>query len=209
MARTTETLLEQLRRLVPGDHASGEPLLAGFAGALRVAEQSTDTLRPLATIGGASGSWLTLQAHGYGLLRASGEPDPALRLRLRTVDDQVTVPALEAAVNAIIAPDVCRIVEWFDAPYLDDESETGMWLDHPDTRLSGGPNSFLVLIPRQRTGFAFGAFLDDAGAFGMWLDHPDTFLGEAAEDPKYDAIINEIERIRAAGTFWRLVLEGD
>lgn len=201
MARTTDELLAQLERLLPGYYQAAEPLLAAFAAALSEAEGATDILRPLATIGGGTGKWLTLQGHGIGVLRASGESDESLRTRIRYVEDQVTRSAIENAVNGIIAPDTCQIVEWWDQPYLDDESETGAWLDNQSLLLSGGPQSFIVLIPPQSTGFSFGAFLNA----DLWLDSE--FIGEATEDPAYAAIINDVERLRAAGVFWRLVLE--
>lgn len=200
MARTTEELLTQLRKLLPGHYEQAEALLAGFAAAMQLTEATIDTLRDLATIEDGTGMWLTLQAHGYGILRASGESDESLRIRLRAVEDQVTRPAIEAAVNRLIAPDVCRIVEWFDGPYLD----SGLWLDCSGAWLSGGPQSFLVVIPRQGSGFSWGdSYLDNE----LYLDNEGAYLAEGPEDPVYAAIINEVERIRAAGVFWRLVLE--
>lgn len=207
MARTTDEILAQILQMLPDDYATGTPLLSGIAASQRQAEIVADTLAPLATIGSAAGSWLTLHADGIGIRRASGETDASLRFRLRNVEEQVTRAAILKAVNAVIAPDVARLIEWYEAPYLDDETDTGLWLDSPATRLSGGPNSFLVLIPRQSTGFDFGSFLDDETISGMWLDHSEQYIGESAEDPKYATIVAEVERIRAAGVFWRLVIE--
>ncbi|MEQ1494508.1 MAG: hypothetical protein ABL912_01940 [Novosphingobium sp.] len=202
MPRSTAELLAQIEQFVPGYYETGEALLAGFAATAAVAEASAATLRPLATIGGADGMWLSMQASGHGIYRSTSEPDASLRKRLRHVEDQVTKSAIEAAVNSIIGPDTCRVVEWFSGPYLDNEGPGGLWLDNSDALLSGGPQSFLVLIPEQDTGFAFGPYLDS-----MFLDDPNESLGEGPEDPVYTAIVNEVERIRAAGVFWRLVLE--
>jgi hypothetical protein len=203
MARTTDEVLAQLRKLLPAHYASAEALLAGFAAALGLAEVALDTLRDLATVEDGTGMWLTLQAHGYGLRRATGETDESLRIRLRAVEDQVTRPAIKAAVDRLIAPDECQIIEWFDQPYLDDEGETGAWLDCSGCWVSGGPQSFLVVVPMQSTGFASGdGYLDST----LYLD-VESYLAEGPEDPAYAAIINEVERIRAAGVFWRLVLE--
>lgn len=203
MARTTDEVLAQLRKLLPAHYASAEALLAGFAAALGQAEVALDTLRDLATVEDGTGMWLTLQAHGYGIRRATDESDESLRIRLRAVEDQLTVPAIKAAVDRLIAPDVCRIIEWFDGPYLDDEGVPGAWLDCSDCWASGGPQSFLVVIPKRSTGFAWGdSYLDS----DLWLD-VESYLSEGPEDPAYAAIISEVERIRAAGVFWRLVLE--
>lgn len=206
MARSASEILEQLQRQLPGHYSGMVPMLAGFAVALAAAEAAGASLAPLATVGGGTGKWLTLQARGYGIQRATSEGDEGLRTRLRNVEDSVTVPAIKAAVDALIAPDECTIIEWWEGPYLDSTSEVGLWLDNDSARLSGGPRSFLVLIPRQSTGFDFGAFLDDLGPDGLWLDA--SYIGEGPEDPIYEAIVNEVERMRAAGFFWRLVLEG-
>lgn len=201
MARTTDELLEQLARLLPEFYDTAEPLLAGVAAGQEAAEAVAPDLRARTYFQSATGKWLTLHASGYGVIRASGETDGALRKRLRQVEDCATVEAIKAAVDAIIAPDECQIVEWWDLPYLDFEGGTGLWLDNQSSMLSGGWHSFLVLIPMQSTGFSFGDHLD----VDYWLNV--SYLGEATEDPAYASIINEVERLRAAGVFWRLVLE--
>lgn len=205
MARSLEQLLTQLERMAPGYYDSCRPLLAGFAAAMARSESTFDTLQPLATIGGGTGKWLTLQARGVGIKRGSGESDESLRARLRDVADAVTRPAIEAAVNALIAPDTCTIIEWWERPYLDYNGDDGCWLDNQDATLCDGPSGFLVLIPVQATEFAFGSFLDDETVDGLWLDI--AFAGEGPEDPAYAAIVNEVERLRAAGIYWRLVIE--
>lgn len=201
--RTKEQLLSQLRKMLPGHYVQAEPLLAGFCAALENAESVAEVMALLATIEDGEGMWLTLQARGLGIKRGSGESDESLRTRLRIIEDQVTKPAIKAAVDRILDPDECEVIEWFDQPYLDYTGETGAWLDNPDTLLSGGPSSFIIRIPKQSTFFDFGEHLD----ISAWLDSSDFFLGDAPEDPVYAAIINEVNRIRAAGVFWRLVLE--
>lgn len=205
MARSTAELLAQLRRLLPGHYESAEALLAGFAAAQGLAETAAEVLRDLATIEQGTGMWLTLHAHGLGIKRATGESDESLRIRLRAVEDQVTRIAIKAAVDRLLTPpDACRIVEWYEGPYLDNENSAGLWLDNDGSWLSGGPQSFLVVIPRQSTGFEWGdSYLDS----DLYLDSEGAYLAEGPEDPVYAAIINEVERIRAAGVFWRLVLE--
>lgn len=194
--RSTPDLLEQLQRFLPPSFCGATPLLGGFAAAQAEAEAAVDLLRPQATLGCATDIWLTLQAHGYGVLRASGESDGSLRGRLRRVDDLVTRVALKSLVDELIAPDECQIIEWFETPYLDNDA----WLD--SMLVSGGPHSFLVVISDQGAGFDHvGAFVDS----DFWLDS--AFIGEAVEPAVYAAIINQVERARAAGTFWRLVID--
>lgn len=203
MPRTKEELLSQLQKLLPGYYSSAEPLLAGFCAALERAEQVGEEMADLATIEGGEGMWLSLQARGLGIKRGSGESDESLRTRLRIIEDQVTKPAIKAAVDRIIDPEECQVIEWFEGPYLDNTDDTGTWLDNSDMLLSGGHHSFIVQIPKQSTYFDFGEHLD----ISAWLDSSDFFLGDAPEDPVYAAIINEVNRIRAAGVFWRLVLQ--
>lgn len=196
MARSTADLLEQLERLVPGYYSAAQALLAGLAAALARAEVAVDELAASATIAGADSTWLALHARGYGIQPASAEAEGSVRARLRRVEDAVTKPAIKAAVDAIIAPDTCEIVEWWEGPFLDVDDDTGAWCD--TARMGGGPNSFLVVVPY---GFEDGEALD----VDFYADS--SFLGLGVDSPFVAAIINEVERLRAAGVFWRLVLE--
>lgn len=198
-ARSASGLKEAFGAFVPPEYCGIEPLAAGLGAALALAEAGGDSLREQATLELGAGTWLTLAARGQGILRATGEPDATLRLRMRSVDDQLTRPVLEEMVNAIIFPDVCEILEWFDHSYLDVELERegGLWLD--SERLSGGPSSFIILVP-QRGWLSAGTFLDA----DLWLDT--SFLGTESESGAYAAIINAINRAKAAGVFWRLCL---
>lgn len=198
MARTPAELLDQLEKFVPPQFAELEPLLAGTAGSMALAETAFDTLKTLATVEGGTDKWLTMQAHGYGILRATGESDASIRERLRTIEPKVTKTAIEERVNALIEPDTCTVIEWWEGFYCD----VDFWLDNPEPYLSGGPNSFVVIIPKQGSYFSFGSFCD----VNFWLDTPEAYIGDGPEDPVYAAIVSEIERIRAAGVFWRLVL---
>lgn len=170
MARSTDTILEQAERLVPYYDTSLRPLTAAIAAALSEAETQAEALAGEALFGG-SGQWLRLHAHGYGVQPAQGESDASLRARLRRVEDAVTPPAIVAAVDAIITPLTCTLVEWWDTPYLDVDA----YLDMPGVYLSGGPNTFLVVVP--------------AGV----------------SDATLDIIVNEVNRLRAAGIRWALV----
>jgi hypothetical protein len=200
-ARSVDELLAQLLRFLPPNYCGAEELLSGLAASLARAEVAYAELAELGLIGGASDKWLTLHGHGLGVLRATGESDTSLRKRIRSVDDQVTPAAIKALVDGLIEPDECRLVEWWDEPYLDVEltDEGGCWLD--TCLLSGGPNSFLVVIPEQGSPFTVGGYVDA----DLWLDS--AHLAGDLEPAVYSAIVNLVERARAAGTFWRLVLE--
>lgn len=207
MARTVDAILRQYLAFLPPPYESATPLLAAFARALRDGEVTADDLVALVSFGGAEEIWLTLHAQGYGLLRGVNETDPALRIRLRNVDERLTRPSILAAVNALLAPFTAIpaiMIEWFEEPYLDiDETvpgtSGGFYLD--STFISGGRNSFILLVPRiNDSQIAGGDGLD----VDFFLDS--SFLGSDSEDPVYAAIINEVERLRAAGIRWALVL---
>lgn len=50
----------------------------------------------------ASGAELDQHAFDRGTSRRAGEDDPTLRLRLRSITDAVTIPALKTAIDAIL-----------------------------------------------------------------------------------------------------------
>jgi hypothetical protein len=200
VARTSAEILAQLDRMLPDHYRTLDPRV-GFPAALADAEARGEALQALGTIDGAGGKWLTLHAAGQGIQRASGESNASLRTRIRNIDDALTLPAIKAAVDALIAPDECRIVEWYDGPYLGIEDDSGAWLGNESAILSMGPQSFTVIIPSQGAVFQTGGFLSD----NLWLGLE--YIGSESEPSVYDAIINEVNRLRAAGVFWRLVLE--
>lgn len=143
MARTTDQILAQYERLMPGGWGQSlRPLLAGVAAALVEAEERGDTLAA-AGLFSTTGTWLRLHAHGYGIQPADGESDASLRGRLRQVENAVTRPALKAAVDALIDPLEAEIVEWWETSYVD----VNLYLDLAGSRLGGGPRTFIVLVP--------------------------------------------------------------
>lgn len=219
MARTTQQLLDRLLSFVPPDHVTAEPLLAAVAAAFELAELAAEDLTgvlpwcpyvatlpdgSILSLPGAFGIWLDLHAAGYGLRRSPGESDDSLVARLRNVADAVTRPAILAAVDALLEPfgESATMIEWWEEPYLDvaEPIPGGLYLD--STFLSGGPNSFLLLVPDVGIGYGVspGPYLD----IDTFLDT--MFLGEDAQDPIYAAIVAEVERLRAAGIQWRLVV---
>lgn len=219
MARPTQALLERLLSFLPPDYEGAEALLAGAAAAMREAELAGDSLADVLPFGatvivlpngdtvgysGASGIWLDLHAAGYGLARAPGETDDLLRARLREVADRVTREAILASVNVLLAPFGASAImlEWFEEPYLDvaEPIPSGMYLD--STFLSGGPNSFLILVPVVGLGYSVSG--DPHLDVDAYLDS--MFAGTDIQDPVYAAIIALVETLRAAGIQWRLVI---
>jgi hypothetical protein len=198
MARTVQDLVDQLRRWLPEHFGADDPLFGGIAAAVRQGEIAAETLQPLATVGGSVAEFLDLQAAGYGVLRGGNEDDATLQQRLRQPDRKVTRNAILDAVNALIAPDEAAMIEWFDEPYLDAEDFPGaLWLD--SARLLDGPSGFLIVIPSQGPPSS-GDYLGSE----YYLDS--SYLG-TQEPGIYAGIINEVQRARAAGVYWALVME--
>jgi hypothetical protein len=202
MARTVEQLEDALLQFLPSQYERMTDLLVAIPGAFHLALQQDDDLLETSTIAGASDIWLTLLAKGYGVDRATGEPDPSLRSRLRAADGSTTRPALLEAVDRLIAPYTdtpSEMIEWFEAPFLDVEEVEGAWCDI--ATVSGGPQSFLIFIPEIGDLPALDSFFDS----NAWLDH-EAWLGIDGESPIYAAIVAEVEKKRPAGTRWALVI---
>lgn len=220
-ARSTQVLLDRLLAFLPPQYETAEALLAGLAAAMNEAEEGVFNLESVLPFGfyvaslpggnttlilsGAEGIWLDLHAIGYGLLRSPGEDDTTLRARLRNVDDRATRPAILDAVDAILSQfgEFATMIEWWEEPFLDVEETVapgGLYLD--STFLSGGPNSFLLLVPEVGLGYAVSP--DPHLDLDAYLDS--LFLGVDVQDPVYSAIVAEVERLRAAGIRWRLVI---
>ena len=219
MARTVQELLDRLLAFLPPEYESAEPLLAALATAMWGAELAADSILDVLPFGpaaynlsngtpvshaGATGIWLDLHAAGYGLHRAPGELDAQLQTRLRSVADRVTKPSIQDAVDNLLLPFgvTAVIVEWWDEPYLDvaEPITGGLYLD--STFISGGHHSFLVVVPS--VGLGFNVSPDPFLNVDAWLDS--MFLGSDVSDPVYAAIVAEVERLRAAGVQWRLVI---
>lgn len=199
MARTVEQLeAEQLSHLPPRFERLRDLLVAYSAVYARVSEV-LDELVASTTIEHAEGLFLHLMAHGIGVEPGTDESPTSLRMRMRSIEDAVTRPALIAAADRVLEAHGettgADMVEWFDEPWLDivDDEQGGAYLD--STYPSGGPRTFLLRVPYAGD-FVLDEFLDD-----MWLDDP----GDD-EPPVYAALIAEIERLRAAGIQWRLCL---
>ncbi len=188
----TEAFLTALLRWLPPDYESVLPILGGSAGAMGAVQGVVPTLIDLTTIELGTGKWLTLHARGLGKDRATDETDAELRTRLRQIEDSVTPQAILDAVNALLATvtaDTATLQEWFEGPGLADDGTPSdsvlsagapFHLDNEDQAiLIGGPQSFVVIVPRL------------SGAFTEQI---------------YFTIIAAVERLRPHGTRWRLRL---
>jgi hypothetical protein len=220
MAYTTEQLLAQLLRYLPEGYQALVPHIAGLAAAAAGATETADDAADSVTIAGASGQWLTLMAKGYGVEKVENENDPSLRQRLRYVERRLTIGSIEAAVNAIldtVGASDCRVADWWEddvscwfwdasssvtagASYFDEASLGDYWL------------VFTVFVPMIGNHPGIGSYLgdiDDASeGWDNYLDI-DCYLGgdAAVLSPIYDTIIDQVERIKAAGVRWWLIVD--
>jgi hypothetical protein len=191
---TAEYLQEQAARLLPDSYAPILPLLAGTTAALAEAAEALETWADSATIATSEGAWLDLLARGFGLYREAGESDADLRLRIAAVPKLLTPAAMEQAVNAIITPDSCTVVEhWKARVFCDDHADeyvTDLFCDE-DTVL-GVRNGVTVVCPEGLTDaveLAVCAVLNDLRAAGVrvWVvfddDLDEVVMGLDLEEP--------------------------
>lgn len=141
MARTSDEILAQQLRMIPGEFGYAlTDLFVGNAAALARVETVSGDLKDLATFGDSEGMWLDLHAHGQGLRRTTNETDESLIARLRGVRDAVTRPAILTLAQDLAGP-TATVAEWWEGGFLDIDFFADVDI------LSGGPNSFVVTIP--------------------------------------------------------------
>lgn len=181
---TTQDQLAQILRRLPPRYEASEALLSGSAAQLSLANSVSEDLQATGFFEGAEAQWLTLHASGYGLVRATAEPDPALRGRLRNVGDSITRPAILAAVDALLVARGTAVpaimIEWF----------------HRDTVLDTLVLPFSFIVGRSYLVTRKNSFIIVVPDFGDLTD------------PVYATILNEVNRLRAAGVRWSLVVDG-
>jgi hypothetical protein len=216
VARTTAELLAQLKRFMPSHYWAMEPHLAGVAAMMARADQVSEDLVEASTVGGAEGVWLALLAHGYGVDKVTSEDDRSVRIRIRNPENQVTKPAISEAVNAILndagAADG-RVANWW-------EDDVSCWAWNELSTITDGANYcndcstgdywlvFIVIVPMIGAHPGIGSYCDTDGD-DNYIDI-DCYAGggdPGVLSPVYDAIIDEVDRIKAAGVRWWLIVD--
>lgn len=194
MARTKAEILEQLLRFLPPRFAAYSDVISGWAAGFETADELWEALAESTTIGGASGTFLTLLARDHGVKRQDGETDAGVRARMRTVNGQVTRPAILEAVNAVLSQyteEQATMLEKKDGPTLDHSFILGV------SRLSDAHNSFVLVVPQ--VGAAYGGKAVVGGATIGGGPSP-LILGIGTSlHPVYPALRALVNRIRAAG----------
>ena len=196
MARSTDALLAQLLRFLPTRYQAAAALLSGQARAMHEAEVAGDDALAASTFA-ATAAWLDLHARGYGLARADGETDASLRLRLRNPEPQVTRPAILGRADALLdgLTDVAAVmVEPWESASLDVDF-------YLDVALLLDTRTFALVVPLIGDPVVGVDYFDDAFA------DTDAFAGEGAWPSIYFALLQQIQRVRAAGIHWYLVID--
>ena len=184
MSTTAEEQLQQILRRLPPRYAAAAALLAGGAAQLALVNNVAE-LDFVATgfFGNAEGIWLDLHAAGYGLYRSTDETNEQLRERLRNVSESVTRSAILDAVDALLAPLTAvpaEMIEHFERGAVLDTAvvDFAFILDH--TYLVERASSFIIIVPD------FGDLTN----------------------PVYASILSEVNRLKAAGVQWALIVDG-
>lgn len=198
MARSVADLLDQVEHFLPAEFEPMRPHLAGLAAQMREAELAGDTLEAQTKIGQAVGAFLTLIGRGYGLDRTAEETDDEFRNRIRVLEDRLTKPAIEDAVNELLSAyttDVCEIVEHWEGGAFVDQAYA------EQDAIYSAHNAFTVIAPVVGNFAAGEDYVDQSYVDDAWVG-----MG-GADHPVYPAIVARVEQLRAAGVRWWLVVE--
>lgn len=180
---TTDDWLEELLRHLPARYRASRALLALYAAPLRqVVRITSDDLIPATRVATSRGAWLRLLLRGYGFEGAQGETDAELRARFARLGASPTPEGILTEVNLLLAPHTgtaAQLIEHFAGAVVADLTE-------PVARRCIADVSYLY---------------DQRPAFTLLV--PD--LGD--DHPVYPAIYATVERVRAAGVRWWMILE--
>jgi len=180
---TTDDLLAEMLRNMPPRYAASSAVVSAYAAQLaRVVDVSRVDLLPTTRIGSASGPWLTLLASDAGVRRSSGEADEDLQARVRQFEDALTPAAITAAVDKLLAPFsvVSTLIEhWANRKALS-QSDTSRAAICNVSIFYGRVPGFTLFCP---------------------------LIGGDPTLPVYSAIVDEVNRLKATGVPWTLILE--
>lgn len=139
------------------DDQAAQELIAALAKEMSTARDVVDEWVNNTYILQSSGFWLDELAKDRGTRRQAGETDAQLQYRLRNLQDLVTLPAITAVVNGILAPlgTTCAVAELRfgkgfgrTAAHIGTGSTQGAFCNR-GRRVSGNPpkNTIVVILP--------------------------------------------------------------
>lgn len=227
MARSEVEIRAQLLRHGPWWLCEPEDVLdaivRAIAAQLARAEGAVDSLHDRTFIDLADGSWLDQHGRERGVPRFTEETDTAYRPRVKAIEDKVTRTSILAAVDAVLLEGTSLMEEHTpDAAYavpngtdVNKQGYAGVGRAYDDQKC------FTIIIEPQRpdpkdTSFAApnGSFDDyrsfswedaESGAYPQPGSYPEPDQLNAAEI--YSRVFREIDRLRAAGVTFRVVVE--
>lgn len=190
---TVDALYAQAGRRLPDDYAPVLPLLGAAAAANRKVAVAIDAWAALATPSTSTAKWLDLLARGCSLYRKPDETDASLRQRIANLPKRVTPASIEAAVNAILDPDTCIVVEHWKAQLYCCDGVTEYVTDAycGEDNLLGVHNGVTVVCPAgldEDVELAVCAAINLCRAAGircwaMFIDGFDPIMGLRLEEP--------------------------
>lgn len=209
MPRTQDEILARMRALYPAvwvidSLVDGLAVYQGIAKIFAQLEIVVDEFVNSTQVLLAEDNRLDLHAKGRGLVRGESELDPNLRTRIRTWDDQVTIPALEAGINALLETKGAYIDEHLpEGGFADRQvffSDRGM--RHYDDRFY----IFTAYIPWQVSELLLNAFADRQISFA---DRQVAFADDLLyfDQSIYKRVYDYIDNNRAAGVRFIMVIE--
>lgn len=222
MARTEQEVRDHYLELAPGYMSEPGELLdaqiRAVAAILAAVESAVDTLHDRTFIATADGSWLDQHGDERGIHRLQDESDTDYRVRLTTIEDKLTIPAIVNAINAILVTGVAT---------LEEHTLDGCWMirtgsPNPEgffgCRMYRSERAFSIYIDVQFSTTSDTAFLVRTGAVaelesafmtrtGSVFEAAAFLDGDAlAPSDIYAQIIETIERLRGAGISFRVVV---
>jgi len=105
MGRTYDEIEAAVEAMIPQAYREAAPIMLAVAGPLYESETfAADELAPQILPSTATAPFLDLIAGGFGLFRAPGEDDDALRARIKYQPTKITLSALNTAIGSILTP---------------------------------------------------------------------------------------------------------
>lgn len=201
MARSPEQILERIKDLYPAIWVirtleDGLATYQGLAATLSQVEASVEAMIASTYVLQSQGNRVDHHGKGRGLVRGEGESDPKYQARIRSFEDRVTKPALEAGMNAQLAT---------QGAYIDEHLRDGGFYDRQKIFADRGFhfyqdkfNFFTAWVPLQTESLLLDAFADRQQAFA---DRQNAFAETLQEIDAaiYRRIYQYLDRNRAAG----------
>lgn len=208
MARTAEQILERIKALYPAVWVvntldEGLAVYQGIAKIMSSLEANVEGLIASTYVLEAFGNRLDLIAKGRGLRRGAGESDLKLQMRIRSWEDEVTKPALEAGMNTLLTT---------QGAYIEEHLKDGGFYDRRVTFFDRDfhfyDDKFLMFtawVPWQASALILDAFADRQQAFA---DRQQAFM-ETLTDPDtgvYKRVYDFLNAKRAAGVRFNMFI---